>query len=156
MSACAVVGVAPLVAALTPPEAAPVIQTIRGLIPNNRDERVDFVGGIVHLAAHDALGANGAESCIERGLEDNAGLNAVIDELEAAYQQHAGTLSRADFWALASIVSIRSVGGPPVRFNWGRRDCSRPEGVSDSDFLPLADPDGDVWTHIKSMFQRQI
>jgi len=60
-------------------------------------------------------------------------------------------MSYADFWALASIVAIKEMGGPDVKFRIGRKDAkSVDESVEEG-----RHPDGDKGSdHLRDVFYR--
>jgi len=92
----------------------------------------------VRLAFHDCVG--GCDGCLNVDDEDNAGLGDLVDLLEDAYVSNglSSLLSRADYWAYASIYAIGktienansdcdsddcAVPDPGFNFQYGRVDC---------------------------------
>jgi catalase (peroxidase I) len=118
---------------------------------------------LVRLAWHDAGTysvldrTGGARGCMrfEGEGEANFGANAGLDIARGLVQpikdSVAKDMSYADFWALASIVGIKEMGGPDVKFRVGRKDAasvaeSVPEGRH---------PDGDKESdHLREVFYR--
>jgi len=109
----------------------------------------------VRLAFHDAgtwdpaSGTGGAHAYIgvqcgkhqqcERTLDDNAGLAAVSDNLEALWQGWKTVISRSDFWHLAAKVGIEWASGGTAQINWGwgRTDANKVA------YFPDRHPDAD-------------
>ena len=54
---------------------------------------------------HDCIG--GCDGCLNFDNPDNAGLAVIVEALEKVYLEFSGLdIARADFWALASTVSV--------------------------------------------------
>lgn len=87
------------------------------------------IPAVVRLAFHSCVG--GCNGCINLNLAANRGLNGIVGQLETLYAsgQYSTIMSRADFWALGSVVALGvastgQAGGPlPLQFAWGRVDC---------------------------------
>ncbi len=101
----------------------------------------DIVGLLVRLAFHDAAEYDRqqsadnfrADGCIDLSLPDNNGLSAGINMLQPLWIQHCSVFSRADFWYLASIVSLNIAepsGSYNIPFNYGRIDAANCQGAS--------------------------
>merc|ERR1719500_1655462 len=61
----------------------------------------------LRLAFHDCVG--GCDGCLNVHNEANTGLQPFMKTLDNLYKakQYANVLSRADFWALASVYAVR-------------------------------------------------
>lgn len=100
----------------------------------------------LRLGFHDCVG--GCDGCVNMNNPDNKGLDVPIDALQPIVDRYASRgLSRADIWALATLVGAESSQsrntGPSYSFDWiGRVDCSSSNGKSGPDpALPSADLD---------------
>lgn len=82
-------------------QEAEAIDSIKTLIRGDRN----FIPKAVRLVFHDCFGSN-CDGCIDGSNKNNKGLEGVIDQLASAFQPSFG-MSRADFWALAGVVSLR-------------------------------------------------
>ncbi|XP_057295286.1 putative ascorbate peroxidase [Hydractinia symbiolongicarpus] len=104
---------------------------VKSFFDQNRD--VNFIAGIVRLMFHDCVGPGFCDGCIDYQNPDNAGLARYTTPLNALFDANfAGKMSRADFYAISSIVAIEeaTAGAPDGEriivqdFKLGRRDCS--------------------------------
>ncbi len=86
--------------------------------------------------------SNTCDGCINLANADNGGLEIPIQALEDIYKpngqpsDHSEIMSRADFWALASIVGVQvgietanndfdaGIKDAPLTFTPGRKDCT--------------------------------
>ena len=111
-----------------------------------REERGDMVGGIVRLSFHDAgefdqttADALGPDGCVDLTKGDNAGLAAVIADLDGMWAPFCDIISKADFWVLAAKVSVEvtAVMDYEVPFRYGRTTAA--ECGYDGDRLPAAE-----------------
>ena len=114
-----------------------------GLIESvKRGNDFPMIAGTVRLAFHDCIGKGKCNGCIDHSKPGNAGLKRVTDRLDALYDaSHKGKISRADFYALASVVALtRSTADLSDKYNGlrefkvGRKDCntSPAESLSNS------------------------
>lgn len=106
-------------------------------------QRGSFLGGLLRLAAHDAMDYDpsrsarmGADGCYDSSHPNNAGLDFVWSDqsaLRQLYLQKYSHISKADFWIASANAVIRqtSIGQSldmKNSFRWGRRDadsCNR-------------------------------
>ena len=111
-----------------------------------RDQRGDMVGGIVRLSFHDAgefdrtaADALGPDGCVDLTKGDNAGLAAVITDLDRIWGPFCDIISKADFWVLAAKVSVEvtAVVAYEVPFRYGRATAA--ECGYAGDRLPAAE-----------------
>ncbi|KAK3240952.1 hypothetical protein CYMTET_49243 [Cymbomonas tetramitiformis] len=88
------------------------------------------MGGILRLATHDAMSYSkyenngGMDGCLQFDDIVNRGLEKYRDLLQPVYEHYSSLMSRADFWALASLAVIEAAGGPRIPFQWGRVDAA--------------------------------
>jgi len=110
-------------------------------------QRGGFLGGLLRLAAHDAMdfdrfnGSNrmGADGCYDPNHPNNAGLELVWSDqsaLKQLYMQKYRHISRADFWIACANAAIRqtSIGRKldmKNSFRWGRQDSDSCSGQGD-------------------------
>ncbi|CAE8606621.1 unnamed protein product [Polarella glacialis] len=140
---------------LTTTQLSAVIADLRGIIPptSQRTERMDVLGGMLRLPFHDAFGSGTSpDGCVDPNEKDHNGLEVVRAIVDPVCTQHAAHLSRTDCWALAGNVAIEAAGGDAVKFRFGRTTCADEQLVVDTDLLPLANPDGNPWTHVLDVF----
>ena len=97
-------------------------------------------------------GSNGATMrfCPESRHGANNGLAIARNALEPIKKKHAG-ISYADLWVLASIVAIKEMGGPDVKFTPGRTDAPDGRHAPPNGRLPDATRNAD---HIRAIFYR--
>jgi len=81
----------------------------------------------------------------------NAGLAVARQLLEPIKNSVASDMSYADFWALASIVAVKEMGGPDVVFRAGRTDAKSVEESVEEGRHPDADKGSD---HLRCVFHR--
>jgi peroxiredoxin len=99
---------------------------------SNFNALIDYYGGIVRLAFHDAgtytalTNLYGPNGCLNFADPGNGGLQNVINMIEPIYQRYKTILSRADFWVVAAFAIVKQAGGPDMPFQWGRVDCVPP------------------------------
>ncbi|XP_002158504.2 putative ascorbate peroxidase [Hydra vulgaris] len=99
------------------------------LFKNGRD--LPMIAGCVRLAFHDCIGKEYCNGCIDHTHAGNAGLKVTTDRINELYEKSfKGSISRADFYALAAVVALtRSTADAPVKykgldfFKVGRKDC---------------------------------
>jgi len=118
---------------------------------------------LVRLAWHDAGtfckadGSGGARGCMrfegegEAKFGANNGLDIARSLVQPIKESLAQHMSYADFWALSSIVAIKEMGGPDVKFRLGRKDAKTvKESVEEG-----RHPDGDKGSdHLRDVFYR--
>ena len=109
----------------------------------------------VRLVFHDCVG--GCDGCVNINDPDNAGLQNIIERLDAAYTNRrngfSSLMSRADFWVYASLYALRSttalanaacseeacvVPESSLVFTTGRKDCETAPFTDSIDELPGA------------------
>lgn len=110
-----------------PPKITEASDDIRTLISNDAGLGPKFV----RLGFHMCVG--GCDGCVDMSNLDNTGLLIPIDALAPVVSTYRGNLSRADIWALATIVAAeeaqRRDDHIPMPFEWvGRTDCSSATG----------------------------
>ena len=102
-----------------------------------------FVAGFVRLGFHDCIGKGGCDGCVDVKNPENAGLSRYINALNPLFHvKYSRRMSRADFYALASVVALEKatekladkfLGRSQLKF--GRKDCSTvPEEDSENHF----------------------
>ena len=99
----------------------------------------NFVGGLVRLAFHDAAEFDPrsadslrADGCVDLSQPGNAGLQAVIEQMDELWMPFCGKMSRADFWVLAAKTAIEeSTSYVPSEFgrNVNQAGCNIKTGV---------------------------
>ncbi|XP_013408446.1 putative ascorbate peroxidase [Lingula anatina] len=115
-----------------------------------------LIPGSVRLAFHDCVG--GCDGCVNLDNADNSGLQTTARELNKVYDNEGFNklMSRADFWALASVTALDIAAGfqechtvlclwlprPEITFRWGRKDC--PTSPSTSQVRSFPDGHGDL------------
>eukprot|EP00980_Cylindrotheca_fusiformis_P016021 scaffold4715_cov115-Cylindrotheca_fusiformis.AAC.5 len=119
---------------------------------------------LIRLAWHDAGtyskedNSGGPRGCMrfegdvcEANFGANKGLDIARALLEKIKEELAPSMSYADFWALASIVAIKEMGGPDIKFRMGRKDATAvTESVEEG-----RHPDGDKGAdHLREVFYR--
>ena len=77
---------------------------------------------------------------------DNRGLDTPIDAIASIVSDYSGSLSRADIWTLAALLSSEEAQNGNNRvsfpFEWyGRDDCSSTDGKSSDTSQSLPSPD---------------
>lgn len=106
-------------------EIATATQKIEALLHEDDTLPAKFL----RLGFHDCVG--GCDGCVDMGNADNAGLEVPIARLQAAFQGYDGLqeLTRADIWALATLVSARfSSASSSVSYSfdfYGRTPCEK-------------------------------
>ncbi len=106
-------------------------------------QRGSFLGGILRLAAHDAMDYDprssprmGADGCYNPNHPNNAGLDFVWSDqsaLRQLYVQKYSHISKADFWVACANAVVRqtSIGqrlDMKNSFRWGRQDSASCNG----------------------------
>ncbi len=109
-------------------------------------QRGSFLGGLLRLAAHDAMDYDprrsprmGADGCYDPNHPNNAGLDFVWSDRSALRQLHVqkySHISKADFWIACANAAIRqtSIGqrlDMKNSFRWGRKDSVTCNGQGD-------------------------
>jgi len=109
---------------------------IAALIRNDRRLAPKFV----RLGFHDCVG--GCNGCVDSTNHDNNGLEVPITALRPIVQTYANSFTRADIWAMASLVGAE-VSQPnnndyrSFSMEWiGRRTCDSPEMQGPAESLP--------------------
>ena len=112
------------------------------------EDRRNRIPGFVRLIFHDCVG-DACDGCVDLNNEENNGLavhTQLLDGLYSANSFASRGLSRADFYALASIQALvmatagRDDTFDPASFKIGRRDCSASPGEDDqNELFPGAD-----------------
>mmetsp|Transcript_1395 Transcript_1395/g.3529 ORF Transcript_1395/g.3529 Transcript_1395/m.3529 type:complete len:540 (-) Transcript_1395:91-1710(-) len=115
------------------------------------DSERELIPKFLRLGFHDCVG--GCDGCIDLDNADNKGLKEPIEAIADIVEEFRGSYSRADIWALATLVSAdMAVLGPrpeglhfPMRY-FGRKDChgASPSGVGGPD-VPMCK--NDLTTH---------
>jgi len=97
-------------------------------------------------------GSNGATMRFSPECQHGAnnGLKIARDALESIKAKHSN-ISYADLWVLASIVAIKELGGPEIRFTPGRVDAPNNKTTPTDGRLPDATRNAD---HIRAVFYR--
>ena len=105
--------------------------------------RIHFMGGMLRLAAHDAMDFDGdaddkmgSDGCIEMMADPNKGLSTIWGKgtwLWNLYHNKYSHLSKADFWLIVSsaVVKHLSIGHAldmKETYYWGRKDRDSCEG----------------------------
>jgi hypothetical protein len=121
------------------------ILKIQNSITDLRD-RGGFLGGILRMAAHDAMDFDpslsnpmGPDGCYDPNHPNNAGLETVWSDQSALRKLHMEKyphISRADFWIACANAVIRqtSIGQDldmKNKFRWGRKDSDSCSGQAD-------------------------
>jgi len=119
---------------------------------------------LIRLAWHDAGTfqksdhTGGPRGCMRfEGKESEAcfgannGLDIARSLLQPIKEKVAPNMSYADFWVLASIVAIKEMGGPDVKFRIGRKDASSIDESVAEGRHPDADKGCD---HLRNVFHR--
>lgn len=85
-----------------------------------------FIPGFVRLAFHDCVSPK-CDACVDLASPDNRGLDARVTALNGLYNSRpdiSATMSRADFWMLASVVAVEQGnngnGVPGLAMRFGR------------------------------------
>lgn len=117
-----------------------IIESERELIPK-----------FLRLGFHDCVG--GCDGCIDMTNVDNKGLEEPIDAIYPIVKKFKDSYSRADIWAMATLVSadLSVINGRPHGYHFpfrfiGRDDCSgaNAKGVGGPD---VEMPSNDLTTH---------
>lgn len=89
----------------------------------------ELIPKFIRLGFHDCVG--GCDGCIDPTDADNRGLEEAIDAISYITDKYNDSYSRADVWALATLVSadLAITGGRPDGLHFpmryiGRKDCS--------------------------------
>lgn len=128
----------------TPPRIAEAAADIRSLLSTD----VRLGAKFLRLGFHMCVG--GCDGCVDMTNVDNRGLDVPIDAIRSIVNTYSGNLSRADIWALATLISVeegqKSQDRVSFPFEWfGRSDCS---GSSDGKSGPAQSlPSPDLTTH---------
>ena len=102
-----------------------------------------FVAGFARLAFHDCIGEGGCDGCVDVNNPENAGLSRYINALNPLFHiKYSRRMSRADFYALASVVALEKATEKVAdkflgrsQLTFGRKDCSTvPEEDSENRF----------------------
>ena len=102
------------------------------------------------LAFHDCVGGGHCDGCINHTLPDNAGLKTYTDALDIGYNSISATMSRTDFYALASLTALKRAtfytdipftALEDGKFKVGRIDCSLSPNEDAAPNIPF--PSGD-------------
>jgi len=112
------------------------------------DEDLDLGAKFVRLGFHMCVG--GCDGCVDMTNQDNRGLDRPIDAIAPIVNKYSGVLSRADLWALATLVAAEEAQPNnrdrvlfPLEYV-GRTDCDSADGRSG----PAQDlPSPDLTTH---------
>lgn len=109
-------------------------------------QRGGFLGGLLRLAAHDAMDYNpssskpmGADGCYDPDGSNNAGLQLVWSDQSPLKQLHMRKyphISKADFWVASANAAVRQTSIAQTldmknSFRWGREDSDSCSGQSD-------------------------
>ena len=98
--------------------------------------RGSFLGGLLRMAAHDAMDYDprrsppmGPDGCYDPNHPNNAGLDFVRSRIDELYVQKYSYLSKADFWVACANAAVRqtSIGqqlNMKNSFRWGRQDSN--------------------------------
>ena len=93
------------------------------------DSKYELIPKFLRLGFHDCVG--GCDGCVDLTNPDNKGLREPIEAIGGLVRKFRNSLSRADIWALATLVAadMAVVHGRPggLRFPMryiGRRDCN--------------------------------
>jgi len=105
---------------------------ILGLIFHKANTHGDFpfIAGFARLAFHDCVGSGGCDGCIDHNNPANGGLKKYTDELDRIYDSDDYGMSRADFYAFASVVGLEistTTSNDKFKgrsqFKYGRKSC---------------------------------
>jgi len=93
-----------------------------------KDSERELIPKFLRLGFHDCVG--GCDGCVDMTNPDNAGLQEPIDAIYPIVEKFKGSYSRADIWAMATLVSadLAVVDGRPHGYHFlmryiGRTDC---------------------------------
>jgi catalase (peroxidase I) len=118
---------------------------------------------LIRLAWHDAgtfdakSHTGGSRGCMrfegtgEATFGANAGLDIARSLLQPIKDSLASSMSYSDFWALAGIVAVKTIGGPEVTFRIGRTDATSPAECVEEGRHPDGDKGAD---HLRCIFHR--
>jgi len=115
------------------------------------DSERELIPKFLRLGFHDCVG--GCDGCVDLDNADNKGLKEPIEAIHSLVEKFSESHSRADIWALATLVSadMAVLKDRPVGLNFpmryiGRKDCSgaSPSGVGGPD---VEMPSNDLTTH---------
>jgi len=128
----------------TPTSSVPIeaaSNDIRALLNTDRDLGAKFV----RLGFHMCVGGS-CDGCVDMTNVDNRGLDIPIDAIASIVSEYQSSLSRADIWALAALISSEEAqtGNNQISFpfEWyGRNDCSSSDGKSTDTSQSLPSPD---------------
>ena len=116
-----------------------------------QDSERELIPKFLRLGFHDCVG--GCDGCIDMTNPDNQGLQEPIDAIYPIVDKFKASYSRADIWAMATLVSadLAVVDGRPHGYHFlmryiGRHDCSGADakGVGGPD---ITMPTNDLTTH---------
>ena len=149
------VGVGGAAAYYTRQQAPPYNAALRGDIQNTLDNTDPPIGpeyvrlawhasGTYHKKNKDGGNHGTMDNAPERDEGANAGLGRARGELAPLFANHS--ISKADLWVLASLISIEEMGGPKIPFYYGRVDGKQCPPVGR---LPDASKGSD---HIRAVF----
>lgn len=128
------------------------IETVRSLIIKLvKDSDRELIPKFLRLGFHDCVG--GCDGCVNLSNADNKGLEEPINAIYPIVDRFKGRLSRADIWAMATLVSadLSLVKDRPAGLRFpmryvGRKDCegANAKGMGGPDFTL---PSSHVTTH---------
>ena len=116
-----------------------------------KDSERELIPKFLRLGFHDCVG--GCDGCVDMTNPDNQGLQEPIDAIYPIVDKFKASYSRADIWAMATLVSadLAVVDGRPHGYHFlmryiGRHDCSGADakGVGGPD---ITMPTNDLTTH---------
>jgi len=115
------------------------------------DSERELIPKFLRLGFHDCVG--GCDGCVNLDNPDNKGLGEVIEAIYPIVEKFAASYSRADIWALATLVSadLSVLNGRPFGYHFpmryiGRKDCGGADGRGIGGPDPTM-PSADFTTH---------
>ena len=151
-----------------PPTPEAAFASLRTDIEKLMTKDGDFGPTMVRLAWHSSgtydkmskTGGNGGGTIRfkeELAHGGNAGLDKAVAKLEPIHRKHP-TISYADLFAYVGVVAIETMGGPKLKFSYGRVDEMDPSAVTPDGRLPNADvgdgPGPKERDHLRKIFGR--
>ena len=151
-----------------PPTPEAAFASLRTDIEKLMTKDGDFGPTMVRLAWHSSgtydkmskTGGNGGGTIRfkeELAHGGNAGLDKAVAKLEPIHRKHP-TISYADLFAYVGVVAIETMGGPKLKFSYGRVDEMDPSAVTPDGRLPNADvgdgPGPKERDHLRQIFGR--
>jgi cytochrome c peroxidase len=151
-----------------PPTPEAAFASLRTDIEKLMAKDGDFGPTMVRLAWHSSgtydkmskTGGNGGGTIRfkeELAHGGNAGLDKAVAKLEPIHRKHP-TISYADLFAYVGVVAIETMGGPKLKFSYGRVDEMDPSAVTPDGRLPNADvgdgPGPKERDHLRKIFGR--